>query len=109
MSDGPNTPDPLILRMQEMDAPHTHWFSTKSAGGQALLDDFHAAHGREEDYGPIPSFPSAKVEAEVAQIAPAQPAINVPMGWSQTWYDVYQAAATGQAIAAPYHDVTSAS
>lgn len=129
--DDPNTPDPLILRMQEMDAPHTHWFSTKSGGGQALLDDFHAAHGRQENYGPIPAalidssdpdqmaafiraagfatqpnpFPSATIEAEVAQIAPAQPALNVPMGWSQTWYDVYQAGATGQAIAAPYHDV----
>src|SRR5262249_18443653 len=53
--DDPMTGDPLILRMQELDAPHTHWFSSTTEGGQALLADFHTAHGTSEDYGPIPS------------------------------------------------------
>ncbi len=130
-TDRPDTGDPLILRMQELDAPHTHWFSTQTSGGQSLLADFHAAHGTHEAYGGIPAglidqsdpglmaafiktagfanqpnpFPSAQDEAEVAQLAPAQPATNVPMGWSSAWEAVYQAGASGQAIAAPYHDV----
>jgi hypothetical protein len=129
--DNPNGGDQLILRMQELDAPHTHWFSANTAGGQALLADFHAAHGTNEDYGPIPAalidqsdpdqmarfiqaagfgaqpnaFPSAAIEAEVAQVAPLQPVANVPMGWSTTWAAIYQQAASGNAIAVPYHDV----
>lgn len=123
--------DSLILRMQELDPPHTHWFSSKTSGGQALLADFHAAHGTAEDYGAIPAglidqsdpeqmaafiraagfghqpnaFPSAAIEQEVVQAAPAQPAVNVPMGWSPTWKQIYDQAAAGQAIAVPYHDV----
>ena len=129
--DDPTNGDPMILRMQEIEAPHTHWFSQATPGGQALLADFHAAHGTTEDYGPIPaalidrsdpdqmaafieaagfgvqpnSFPSAAVEAEVTGNAPAQPATNVPMGWSASWSDVFQQAASGAAITAPYHDV----
>ena len=45
----------MILRMQELEPPHTHWFSTATTGGTALLQDFHAAHGTDEDYGPIPA------------------------------------------------------
>ena len=129
--DVPDTGDPLILRMQEIEAPFTHWFSSHTAGGQALLGDFHAAHGMNEDYGPIPSglvdqsdpelmarfivaagfgdqpnaFHSAAIEAEVARSAPQQPAVNVPIGSSETWRSAYTAAAAGQFIAAPYHDV----
>ncbi|MEO6773136.1 MAG: hypothetical protein ABI467_08940 [Kofleriaceae bacterium] len=129
--DDPTTGDPLILRMQELEAPHTHWFSTQTTGGQALLGDFHAAHGTAEPYGGIPAnlidrsdpdqmaafieaagfaqqpnaFPSAQVESQVLQVAPEQPAANLPMGWSSAWESVYQAGASGQAIAAPYHDV----
>jgi hypothetical protein len=129
--DVPDTGDKLILRMQEIEAPFTHWFSAKTAGGQALLADFHAAHGTAEDYGPIPAalvdksdpelmgkfiaaagfasqpnvFHSAAIEAEVGQAAPRQPAANVPSGWSATWKAAYDAGASGQFIAAPYHDV----
>jgi hypothetical protein len=129
--DQPMGGDPLILRMQEIDPPHTHWFSTKSPGGKALLDDFHAAHGTTEDYGPIPAglidqsdpdqmaafiqaagfgtqpnaFPSATIEAEVAMSAPEQPAVNVPAGQSATWTKTYAQAVGGNAIAVPYHDV----
>ncbi len=125
------TPDPLILRMQEFAAPHTHWFSTKTPGGQALLADFHAAHGTTEDYGPIPAalidqsdpdamaavitaagfgdqpnaFDSPAIEAEVIASAPGQPTVNVPMGASATWQATFAAATAGTFIAAPYHDV----
>jgi hypothetical protein len=129
--DDPMTGDPLILRMQELDAPHTHWFSSSTEGGQALLADFHAAHGTTEDYGPIPAalidrsdpdqmaafikaagfanqpnaFPSATIEQEVVANAPAQPAANVPAGWSRTWINLHEAALNGEAISPPYHDV----
>jgi mono/diheme cytochrome c family protein len=129
--DVPDTGDPLILRMQEIEAPHTHWFSSKTPGGQALLTDFHAAHGTTEDYGPIPAgmidksdpalmaqfitaagfgdqpnvFHSAAIEAEVAASAPQQPAVNVPAGTSASWQKIYDAAVAGNFIATPYHDV----
>ena len=44
----------MILRMQEIEAPHTHWFSASTAGGAALLDDFQAAHGTAEITGRFP-------------------------------------------------------
>ncbi|TMQ22442.1 MAG: hypothetical protein E6J90_12480 [Deltaproteobacteria bacterium] len=129
--DVPDTGDPLILRMQELEAPHTHWFSSQTAGGKALLADFHAAHGTTEDYGPIPAglvdrsdpalmarfitaagfgdqpnvFHSAAIEAEVTASAPHQPEVNVPAGASATWRASYDAAAAGRFIAAPYHDI----
>jgi hypothetical protein len=129
--DSPTTTDPMILRMQELEAPHTHWFSSTTAGGQALLADFHAAHGTTEDYGPIPAalidysdpaqmaafiakagfadqpnpFPSAAIEAEVTALDPGQPAVNFPKGWSQTWQSIYDPAVAGQFIPTPYHDV----
>ena len=129
--DVPDVGDPLILRMQEIEAPHTHWFSTGNEGGQALLADFHAAHGSSEDYGPIPAamidksdpelmaqfitaagfgnqpnaFHSASIEQEVIASAPGQPAANVPIGWSATWWHAFHAAFVGEAIPAPYHDV----
>lgn len=129
--DVPDTGDPLILRMQEIEAPHTHWFSAQTTGGQALLADFHAAHGTTEDYGGIPAalldksdpalmaqfitaagfgdqpnvFHSAAIEAEVSASAPGQPAVNVPAGTSETWQASYDAAVAGSFIATPYHDV----
>jgi hypothetical protein len=129
--DVPDTGDPLILRMQEFEAPHTHWFSSQTPGGQALLADFHAAHGTTENYGPIPAglvdksdpalmaqfitaagfgdqpnvFHSAAIEAEVTASAPSQPKVNVPAGTSPTWQSIYDAAVAGQFIATPYHDV----
>lgn len=129
--DVPDTGDPLILRMQEIEAPHTHWFSSQTPGGQSLLADFHAAHGTTEDYGPIPAalvdksdpalmaafiqaagfgdqpnvFHSAAIESEVTASAPEQPAMNVPSGTSPTWQKIFDAAVAGQFIATPYHDV----
>ena len=120
-----------ILRMQEIKPPFTHWFSSQTEGGKALLIDFHKAHGTAEDYGPIPAalidksdpslmakfitqagfgnqpnlFDSAAIEAEVKAFQNAQPANNTPMGWSQTWQSIYNNAVAGQFIATPYHDV----
>jgi hypothetical protein len=120
-----------MLRMQEIEAPFTHWMSAATEGGQALFADFHGAHPTGEDYGPIPgalvdksdpalmaqfikqagfgtqpnAFPSAQVEKESAAMAPMQPAVNVPMGWSQSWANVYANAVAGTQIATPYHDV----
>jgi hypothetical protein len=117
--------------MQEIVPPFTHWFSGQTDGGKALLSDFHAAHGTAEDYGGIPAalvdksdpsklaalitqagagkqpneFDSAAIEHEVAQAAPQQPAVNIPCGVSSTWQTLYDAAAAGQFIAPPYHDV----
>ncbi len=120
-----------ILRMQEIEAPFTHWFSAKTNGGASLLHDFHAAHGTTEDYGPIPAalidqsdpsllaavlrqggygdqpnaFPSAAIEEEIDSVCKGQPAANVPMGKSASWTTVYENAVSGRFIAAPYHDV----
>ena len=120
-----------ILRMQENTAPFTHWFSTETEGGRALFQDFHAAHGTTEDYGPIPAalvdksdpakmaqmikqagfadqpnaFFSKAIEEEAKAWAPQQPAVNVPTGYSVTWAAAYDKSVGGQFIAAPYHDV----
>jgi len=127
----PDNSQPLMLRMQENTPPFTHWFSADTTGGRALLADFHAAHGYDEDYGPIPAamidksdpalmakmisqmgfgaqpnaFYSDAIEKEVLQASPSQPAVNDPPGWSLTWQSVYDKAAAGQFIATPYHDV----
>jgi hypothetical protein len=127
----PHDADPQILRMQENTAPFTHWFSSQTVGGRALLSDFHAAHGTDEDYGPIPHalidksdpglfaqmvgqagfadqpnpFPSKAIEDEITVNCPGQPMVNVPRGWSTSWSKIYDASESGQFIAAPYHDV----
>ncbi|HEX9102910.1 MAG TPA: hypothetical protein VF997_11940, partial [Polyangia bacterium] len=129
-----HTPDeskPQMLRMQEIKPPFTHWFSMQTTGGQALYQDFHAAHPAGEDYGPIPgalvdksdpalmaqmitqagfgdqpnAFDSAAIEAEVASSAAMQPWSNAPIGASPTWKTIYDKAVAGQFIATPYHDV----
>jgi hypothetical protein len=124
-----NAKDP-ILRMQEIEPPFTHWMSAATAGGRALLADFHAMYGTTQDYGPVPAalidksdpskmaafinqagfvqpneFRSAEIEAEIAQANPQQPMVNVPRGASTTWQALYDEAAAGAFIATPYHDV----
>ena len=128
----PDDSQPQMLRMQEIEAPFTHWFSKQTTGGQALYDEFHKMHPAGEDYGPIPgplvdksdpalmaqmiaqagfgqqpnAFPSAEIEAELAQSAKQQPWTNTGNGGvSPTWNAIYQAAVAGQFIATPYHDV----
>jgi hypothetical protein len=121
----------LFLRMPENTAPYTHFFSQLTPGGRALLQDYHSAHGYDEDYGPIPAalidqsdpsllaaavaaagfgqqpnaFDSAQIEAEVEASAPEQPAVNVPPGFSPIWQATYDLALAGEFIAVPYHDV----
>lgn len=127
----PDDAQPQMLRMQEIAPPFTHWFSMQTAGGKALYADFHAAHGHDEDYGPLPAtlidksdpalmakmitqagfgnqpnaFQSDVIEKEVLWAAPAQPAMNSPVGWSATWSLIYENAVAGNVIATPYHDV----
>jgi hypothetical protein len=126
----PNNAGDTFLRMQEIEAPFTHWMSASTEGGRALLADFHAAYGTTTDYGPIPAamidqsdpskmaafitqagfaqpneFRSSQIEAQVTEGAPQQPAVNVPPGWSATWQSLYDEAAAGNFIATPYHDV----
>lgn len=129
--DVPDTGDKLILRMQELDPPHTHWFSPATEGGVALLGDFHGAHGTQEAYGGVPAalidesdpdkmakfiiaagfgtqpnaFPSATIEREVVDSSAQQPAINIPVGVSSSWQQLADGATSGRFIAPPYHDV----
>jgi hypothetical protein len=126
---GPGTQK--ILRMQELRNPWTHWFRNNRPGGVALLNDFAAARGTTEPYAGIPAalvdasdpqnledfvvnngfanqpnlFNSARIEAEVVQSSPGQPANNDIPGTSRTWDIIYNASSQGRFITAPYHDV----
>jgi hypothetical protein len=130
--DGPGTTK--FLRMQEFDAPWSHWFWRQSVGGRAVLDDYYAAKANEAFAG-LPgeqivtsqpgllnyvlfsigtpeqpnAFPSAQIEREVEQSAAArggnQPADNSVPGESKTWNALYERAKRGEAIPVPYHDV----
>lgn len=120
-----------ILRLQEHSAPFTHFLSSASAGGKALLADYRLVHG-DEGYGPVPAafidksdpalfarfvdannagapqpneFPSQMVETEVAASSPGQPADNTKPGKSATWQALFDRAVRGEAIPPPYHDV----
>jgi hypothetical protein len=127
----PTNDAPLMLRMQEIQPPFTHWFSANTEGGKALYADFHKARGAAEDYGPIPAalvdkadpslmatmitqagfgdqpnaFPSAAIEAELKASSKMQPWVNTPPGRSATWQALFDGATAGQFIATPYHDV----
>ncbi|MDD9941137.1 MAG: hypothetical protein OXU20_08875 [Myxococcales bacterium] len=129
--DGPGTPK--LLRMQELDAPWTHWFDGLMPGGLALIDDYLAMKdgeslaGLDSDlirntsaalmegfvlHGGIPQpneFPSSQIEAEVANsVADAgvmQPEDNSIPGQSAAWLEIYETAKRGDAISVPYHDV----
>lgn len=119
------------LRMQEMASPWTHWMSPWTAGGAALLSDFHAVHGDKESYGGIPaalidkseprtlellvtdngyaknasSFASQKIETEVKAVSPSQPELNLTPGTSATWSLLFTSQLAQGTFAAPYHDV----
>ncbi|MEM9101013.1 MAG: Calx-beta domain-containing protein [Pseudomonadota bacterium] len=42
------------LLMQELNNPWTHWFRNNRDAGQALIADYVAAHGEDEEYAGIP-------------------------------------------------------
>jgi hypothetical protein len=120
-----------FLRFHERQTPWTHYLRDNTPGGQALLADFHAAHGLDEDYGGIPAaliarsdpqqlqnlvdhngyadqpneFPSQQIEDEVKASNAAQPESNMPPGTSATWDKLFEVAVSGGAIPVPYHDV----
>lgn len=125
-----NSVDP-ILRLQENTAPYSHFFSSKTAGGKALLADFHAAHGTNEDYGPIPAalidgsdaaviakflsdehfatqpnpYDSNVIEAQVDASSPLQPSNNSVPGSSTAWNQLFTNFTTGKDIPPPFHDI----
>jgi hypothetical protein len=127
--DGPSSR--MMLRMQELEDPWTHWFRSDRPGGRALIQDYFRAHGPDEEYGGIPGilvskadgraledlvkgqgfaaqpnvFPSRTIEDEVTASAPEQPQINRPPGKSPTWQALYDQSAAGNFIPVPYHDV----
>ena len=129
--DGPGTNK--ILRMQEFEAPWTHWFFDATKGGSALVDDYAAAKGDEgvaglkrEDIGAVSPgglqlfvgsrdhyqpnpFLSEVIEQEVTESAAAnggdQPVDNSVPGTSSTWREAYERAQRGESIPVPYHNV----
>jgi hypothetical protein len=52
--EGPS--QPLMLRMQELQDPWTHWFRNDRPGGLTLMQDYFRAHGTDEDYGGVPGI-----------------------------------------------------
>jgi len=120
-----------ILRMHEHTDPWTHFFRADRPGGRGLLDDFHLAHGTDEDYAGIPgaliersdpallaalvenngfreqpnAFDAAAIEREVESFNPLQPQTNTPPGRSATWQRLFDVAASAAAAPPPYHDV----
>jgi hypothetical protein len=126
---GPTSPK--ILRMQELQNPWTHFFRDNRPGGQALLADFVAAHGTDEDLAGIPAalisasdparledfvrsagfgnqpneMRTKDIDEEIVDSNPAQPGDNSVPGVSAIWQAQYEQTVTGQFIPMPYHDV----
>ena len=117
----PDSAQKPFLRMQEIVPPFTHWFSSTTAGGKALLGDFHAIHPSGEDYGGIPgalvdAADPSKLAALVTQAGfGTQPnafdskAIEAEQkatpGTSATWKALYERSVRGEFIAPPYFGV----
>jgi mono/diheme cytochrome c family protein len=125
---GPGSNKQII--MQEFNAPFTHWFSQDSEGGQALLEDYLAAH-ENDAYGGMESeqvrvtdptllptlilardggykgtFDSVRIEHEIKQNSGGgQPHDNRIPGESQTWRAAYEQNMLGSPLTLPYHDV----
>lgn len=116
---------PKIMRMQELRNPWTHWFRDNT-DGNALTDDYFAAHGDQETYGGVPpgwiaasdpqklenmvrgngfrelqvreiEFQTADIRDEIENDNPAQPEDNSMAGVSDTWESLFQNAADGVA------------
>lgn len=157
---GPGTKK--IMRLQEFKIPWTHFMRNKGPtfaktaadrsvaieslpgyagnpeeipglpGGLTLLEDFHKAHGYNEDYAGIPAkmfdesapikledlmrnqgfepdqvndFDGLFIETEVKASSPAQPSVNDVAGFSLTWNGIYNKYLQGLVIPPPYHDV----
>ncbi|MGE0173362.1 MAG: hypothetical protein AB7T49_11265 [Oligoflexales bacterium] len=126
---GPTSPK--MLRMQELQNPWTHFFRDNRPGGQALIADYTAAHGTDEDLAGIPGalvnasdpanledfvraagfgdqpneMRTKDIDEEVVDSNPAQPADNSVPGVSPRWQAQYEQTVNGQFIPMPYHDV----
>lgn len=114
---GPGTPK--LIRMQELEAPWTHWFFRSSEGGRALLADYFEAHGDESYAGMRTEEIDSAHPGNLSMLAifagmTEQPnqfdsqAIEDEIrggGDSPTWRAIYRNAQRGDAIAVPYHSV----
>jgi mono/diheme cytochrome c family protein len=116
----PNGPgSKTMLRMQELQDSWTHWFRNddQHPNGLALLQDFRAAHGVDEDYAGIPGHilqlgdGAALEDFIVGQGFQQQPNFfnskrieqeMQALGQSPTWQSLYQTSLAGQAIPPPY-------
>jgi hypothetical protein len=117
----PNNDGAPFLRMQEIVPPFTHWFSSETNGGRALLAEFHSVHGTTEDYGGIPAAlvdksDPAKLAALVTQAGfgkqpnafdskAIESELEATPGKSATWQTLYDRAAAGAFIAPPYFGI----
>lgn len=119
-----------ILRMQELQDPWTHFFRDNRPEGQALIADYFAAHGTQEDFAGIPAaiinasdparledfvrdagfgnqpneMETDTISDEVGASSPNQPQDNSVPGESTTWTAQYEATVRGEFIPMPYHD-----
>ena len=128
--EGPN--GPKILRMAELKNPWTHFFRDNTAGVN-LINDYYAAHGKDETYAGIPGpmingsdpqklenlvigngfmqlqavgqFLTNTIQNEVAASSPKQPVDNTIPGTSATWDAFFKKVVDGLTIPVPYHDV----
>jgi hypothetical protein len=107
-----------ILRMQELLNPWAHWFYVEHQPNQAVMMDYHAAHGT-EDYAGIPSHlidPSRPIALQrlvqnngFAQQPNAfdtkQIEMEMASGSSATWTALYARTVAGMEIPTPYHGI----
>lgn len=117
----PNKDGQPFLRMQEITPPFTHWFSSETEGGKALLTEFHSVHGSTEGYGGIPAVlvdksDPAKLAALITQAGfgkqpnafdsqAIETELKATPGKSATWQKLYDRAAAGEFIAPPYFGI----
>jgi hypothetical protein len=114
------TGNQVMLRMQELRNPWTHWFRDNTDGNQ-LINDYYAAHPTTETYAGIPgpmirgSDPQ-KVENLVRgngfgtqpnefQTATIRTELTNNNGTSPTWQRLFAESVAGRAIPVPYIDL----
>ncbi|MFO0677521.1 MAG: hypothetical protein U0169_13380 [Polyangiaceae bacterium] len=112
---GPGTP--MILRMQELKDPWTHWFRNDRDAGRAVMTDYFDSHTTSEDYGGIPGpitiIADGKAMEDFVTVngfgtqpnaydAPTIEREVLQGGTSATWQRAYDTAARGEAIPVPF-------
>ena len=122
----PDKNGPRFARMQELRGPWNHFMRDNNDNGNALLDDYFAAHGTEETYAGIPAssisgsnpakledfirsqnfnmlqvpeieYNSRNILRQITDNDDAQPMDNTLPGVSAEWEALYQQSLTGVA------------